>query len=68
MESPDAITPMAGGQQLLRYQENEFGAAVGYRKNYGIVAMGFPFETILDEGVRVKLMQGVFKYLGLLSD
>ena len=65
VEAPDAIVPSEGGQQLLRYAENQFGAAVGYKKKYGLVIMGFPFETIIDPGVRTELMRGVLKYLGL---
>lgn len=65
IESPDAIAPRGGGQQLLRYEENKAGAAIGFRKEYGVVAMGVPFETILDAGARTKLMRGVLKYFGL---
>ncbi len=67
VESPDAIVPSDGGQQLLRYEGNQFGAAIGYRKAYGVVAMGFPFETILNGSTRSALMRGVLTYLGVLS-
>ena len=63
VESPDAITPSEGSEQLLRYAENQFGAAVGYRKSYGLVVMGFPFETIIDPALRIELMRGVLRYL-----
>jgi hypothetical protein len=66
VESPDAIVPSDGSQQLLRYEGNQFGAAIGYRKTYGVVAMGFPFETILNGAVRSELMHGVLDYLGLI--
>ena len=68
VESPDAIIPIGGGEQLLRYAENQFGAAVGYRKNYGLVVMGFPFETILDPALRTELMHGVLRYLKILNN
>ena len=68
VESPDALVPMTGGEQLLRYSENQFGAAVGYRKSYGLVVMGFPFETILDPALRTELMKGVLRYLKILND
>ena len=67
VESPDAIVPKDGSQQLLRYGGDQFGAAIGYRKAYGIVALGFPFETILSANVRSELMHGVLNFLGLLS-
>jgi hypothetical protein len=68
VEAPDAIVPNDGGQQLLRYSENQFGAAVGYRKKYGLVVMGFPFETITDSTLRTELMRGVLTYLGITAD
>jgi hypothetical protein len=39
---------------------------VGYRKSYGLVVMGFPFETIIDPALRTELMQGVLRYLKIL--
>jgi hypothetical protein len=67
VESPDAVTPMGGSEQLLRYAENHFGAAVGYRRAYGLVAMGFPFESVIDPVTRTELMKGVLRYLGVVS-
>jgi len=57
--------PRMGSEQILRYDENGFGAGIGYRKSYGLVVMGFPFETVVDSGVRRTLMRGVLRYLGL---
>jgi hypothetical protein len=68
VESPDAITPIGGSEQLLRYAENQFGAAIGYRKGYGLVVMGFPFETIIDPALRTELMRGVLRYLRILNN
>jgi hypothetical protein len=68
VESPDAIIPIGGSEQLMRYAENQFGAAVGYRKNYGVVVLGFPFETIIDPAIRTELMHGVLRYLKILND
>ncbi len=67
VESPDAIVPSEGSQQLLRYGGNQFGAAIGYKKTYGVVAMGFPFETIHTERDRSELMRGVLDFLGVLT-
>lgn len=68
VESPDAIIPIGGSEQLMRYAENQFGAAVGYHKSYGLVVMGFPFETILDSALRTELMRGVLRYLKILDN
>jgi hypothetical protein len=65
VEAPDAIWPAGGSTLLLRYQDNQFGAAVGYRGSYGVVACGFPFETILGEQERDGFMKAVLQYLGL---
>jgi hypothetical protein len=65
VEAPDAIWPHAGSSLLLRYEENQFGAAIGYRGSYGVVVCGFPFETILGEKQRDSFMKEVLTYLGL---
>ena len=65
VEAPDAIVPRNGAQQILRYVENQFGAAIGYKKSYGVVVLGFPFETILGHAGRTELMKGVLRYLGV---
>jgi hypothetical protein len=67
VEAPDAIVPREGGQTILRYAENQFGAAIGYKKSYGVVVLGFPFETILGSGTRSELMSGVLNYLGVIQ-
>jgi Fibronectin type III domain len=63
VEAPDALYPATGGEIFLRYLENHFAAGVGYKKDYGVVAFGFPFETILDEGTRNNLMKHIIDYL-----
>jgi carbamoylphosphate synthase large subunit len=65
VEAPDAIAPSNGGETILRYKENQFSAAVGYKNNYGVVIFGFPFETILKSEVRNELMRAIIKYFGL---
>ena len=65
VEAPDEINPFGGSETILRYLENQFGAGVGYKKDYGVVVFGFPFETIPDEKNRNKLMNLIIKYLGL---
>ena len=63
VEAPDALYPAGGGEIFLRYLENHFAAGVGYKKNYGVVVFGFPFETILDEVTRNNLMKHIIDYL-----
>ncbi len=65
VESPDEIIPDGGSKQLLRYAENQFGAAVGYKKEYGVVVCGFPFETILGVSARNEFMKSVFRLFGM---
>lgn len=66
VESPDALVPREGGQQIFRYSENQFGAAIGYKRSYGVVVMGFPFETIHTAEARTDLMKGILNYLGIM--
>jgi hypothetical protein len=63
VESPDALAPVKGGSMLLRYSENLFGAAVGYRGMANVVVMGFPFETITTKASRDAVMKGVVNFL-----
>jgi hypothetical protein len=49
----------------MRFTENEYSAATGYKNEYGVVAMGFPFETIILSDQRTKLMKAVIQYLKL---
>ncbi|MEP0861971.1 MAG: fibronectin type III domain-containing protein, partial [Ignavibacterium sp.] len=63
VEAPDEIGPVNGSEILLRYNENEFSAAVGFSEGRGVVVFGFPFETILDETKRNEVMKAVLDYL-----
>ena len=63
VESPDALAPVKGGSMLLRYSENLFGAAVGYKGTTNVVVMGFPFETITTQAARDAVMRGVVSFL-----
>lgn len=65
VEAPDALGTVEGSETLLRYNENLFSAAIGYKNDYGVVSMGFPFETILDKQVRLDFMNAVLNYLKL---
>jgi hypothetical protein len=63
VESTDAIIPMNGATLLLRYGENQFSAGIGYRGKGGVVAFGFPFETIKTEEKRAEVMEAVLRFL-----
>ena len=65
VEAPDAIKPINGSELLFRYYENSFSAGIGYNKEYGLIVLGFPFETILDQTSRNLLMKNSFDYLGV---
>jgi hypothetical protein len=65
VQAPDAIVNNDQSHVLLRYSENQFPAAVGYKKDYGVVVMGFPFETILNQKYRDSLIEHVIKFLNL---
>lgn len=65
VESPEALAPVRDGSTLLRYEENLFSAAAGYRRDARVIALGFPFETVLGEKDRLTLMQAMLNYLGI---
>jgi hypothetical protein len=63
--APGSIGHTGKGEILLRYAENQFSAAAGNKNDYGVVGFGFPFETLIGEEVRTRIMQAVMSYLGL---
>ncbi|MBI5661914.1 MAG: xanthan lyase [Ignavibacterium album] len=63
VEAPDQIASINGSEILMRYNENEFSAAVGFSEGRGAVVFGFPFETINDEIKRNEVMKAVLDYL-----
>ena len=66
VEAPDAILNTDESQTILRYSENEFGAGIAFKKNYGVIVFGFPFETILSNENRNNIMRAVLLYFRLL--
>ena len=65
VEAPDAIEPAdSTGWTVLRYKENNMSAAIAASADYKVVVFGFPFETILEESNRIRVMQAVFKFFG----
>lgn len=66
VEAPDAIDPVKDESiSILRYNENKFSAATAYKKDYGVVVFGFPFETIQSDKIRQDVMQSVFHFFGM---
>ncbi|MBD5229638.1 MAG: xanthan lyase [Bacteroidales bacterium] len=66
VESPDAIVSADRGvsQSIMTYDENGKSAAVASRHNgSGVIAMGFPFETIRGARDRDMLMAQMLLYL-----
>jgi hypothetical protein len=64
VEGADALEPIdSTAITLLRYSENNMSAGVAYRGDYGVVAMGFPFETITGQAMRDRIMKQVIQYL-----
>ncbi len=64
VESPDAIEPAnAESKTLIRYNENNMSAGVIYQGKYKVVALGFPFETILGENQRDSIMAKILDFL-----
>ena len=48
---------------MMRYPGSGLPAAVGYRGAYSTFVMGFPFESITDEGARDVLINDIMKFL-----
>ncbi|MDP4195501.1 MAG: xanthan lyase, partial [Bacteroidota bacterium] len=65
VEAPDAIDPEKEASTILRYDENKFSAATAYKKDYGVIVFGFPFETILTDESRNAAMRSILNYFGM---
>jgi hypothetical protein len=64
VEGADALEPVdSTAFTLMRYSENNMSAAVAFRGSYGVVALGFPFETLVDRAMRDLLMKQTINYL-----
>jgi hypothetical protein len=64
VEGADALEPVdSTAITLLRYSENNMSAGVAYRGEYGVVSLGFPFETIMDQAMRDIIMKKTINYL-----
>ncbi len=63
VEAPDEIKSTKESKTILRYAENDFSAGISYKGKYGVIAFGFPFESISDSKTRNELMKSVISYL-----
>ncbi len=63
VEAPDGIEP-AGKNAItaFRYGENNVSAGIVFNSKYQIVAMGIPFETIIESSDRKVLMQQIIHF------
>ncbi|MCX6237251.1 MAG: hypothetical protein NTY07_06785 [Bacteroidia bacterium] len=63
VEAPDGIEP-AGKNAItaFRYGENNLSAGIIFNGNYRVVAMGIPFESILNNTDRQSLMQQIINF------
>ncbi len=65
VESPDGIEP-AGGDAFsaFRYGGNNISAGVAWKGPYRTMVLGFPLETIGDEGTRTALVKQIMDFFG----
>jgi Fibronectin type III domain len=64
VEGADALEPIdSTAITLFRYRENNMSAGVAYRGDYGIVALGFPFESLVNQKMRDMIMKKTLTYL-----
>jgi hypothetical protein len=63
VEAPDGIEP-AGINAItaFRYGENNISAGVAFAGKYRVVAMGIPFETIIEHNDRTRLMRQIIRF------
>ncbi len=60
--APDAVKNFGGSKVILRYNENQYPAGIAYKKKYGVVAIGFPFETLTTITARDELMKAILDF------
>ena len=66
VESPDSFYPADDkrGATIMRYSENNLIAGIAYDNDkYRTVVIGFPFETIIDRGLRENMMGEILNFL-----
>ena len=61
--SPESLTPVSDAFSAYLYAGANAGAAIAYKGNYRIFALGFPFESIREEDARIRLMRSALNFL-----
>jgi hypothetical protein len=63
VEAPDALRPLGENSEVfLRYGDNHYSAGVMYQGKQRVVAVGFPFETIVEPRDRDLLMAQILSF------
>jgi len=63
VEAPDALRPLGENSKVfLRYGDNHYSAGVCHSEKYRVVAIGYPFETILDSESRDLMMANILSF------
>jgi len=63
VEAPDGIEPVGNNViTAFRYKDTGVSAGIIYNGKYKIVALGFPFETVLDKDNRFNLMKQIIRF------
>ncbi len=60
---PDILAPVGSSFVAFVYDKCKESAGVAFADNYRVLATSFPFETILQEGIRAELMGAVMRFL-----
>ncbi len=61
VEAPDAIEPTKEAETVLRYSENKMSAGVFLKRDYKVLVLGFPFESIQSEEERSSVMKAILE-------
>jgi len=63
VEAPDGIEPVGiNAVTAFRYNENNVSAGTMFNGDYKTVVLGFPFETVISEKERDKLMKQILNF------
>lgn len=65
VESPDAIEPAdSDAYTVFRYSENNLSAGVAHKGTHRVCTLGFPFETVVGQEERDRLMKSILDFFG----
>lgn len=63
VQRPDVLVPAGDAFVAFVYEKSKKSAGVAYAGKYRVLATGFPFEAVADEGMRRSLMGAVMRFL-----